>query len=280
MSPSDTPVSMLSGAASGIGRHMAEVLARQGHRLVLLDIDQAGLTGVAEQLGLSAERALVRRLDVRDAAGWQAVVEECVERFGRLDTMLNIAGFLRPGNLVDVSAELLSQHIDVNTKGAMIATWAGARQMVKQGSGQIINVASIAALSHVPGLAAYAASKHAVRGFSLSVAHELRPRGVFVSVLCPDAVETPMLTLQEDYAEARMTFGARRALSVGEVEAAILRIMRTHELEVVLDVPLSGRAQAAKLANMFPRLTRMAHRFISARGGAVQRARLDAKARA
>jgi 3-oxoacyl-[acyl-carrier protein] reductase len=265
---------MISGAASGIGRHMAESLLRAGHRVLLLDIDAAGLERVAAQHA-GSERVLWRQLDVRDAEGWSAAVDEVVRKFGRLDLMLNIAGYLKPGNVHEVSAELLALHLDVNAKGTMFATWAGAQQMVKQGSGHIINVASLAGLSHVPGLSAYAASKHAVRGFSLSVAHELRPLGVFVSVLCPDAVETPMLKLQEDYAEARMTFGARRALTVEEVEHAILRIMHTRQLELVLVVPLSGRAGGARVANMFPWLTRLAHGFVAKQGARAQRARVS-----
>lgn len=268
-------VSIVSGAASGIGRHMANRLLADGHRVLALDIDEAGLTHLATEQRHASERLEVSKLDVRDAAAWSAAVERAVSRFGSLDYMLNIAGFLRPGNVHEVSPELLAQHLDVNAKGAMFATQAGARQMVKQGFGQILNLASIAGLSHVPGLAAYAASKHAVRGFSLSVAHELRPHNVYVSVLCPDAVETPMLKLQEDYAEARMTFAARRALSVQEVERALLRLMRTKELELVLDVPLTFRAAAARIANAFPRLTQLAHGPLQKLGERVQKSRLS-----
>lgn len=258
-------VAIVSGAASGIGRHMARSLQRAGYQLMLLDLDAQGLRVF--------EGVAARVLDVRDPAGWESVVAETVERYGRLDLMLNVAGFLKPGYVHEVSAEVLAQHLDVNAKGVMFATRAGAKQMVAQGAGHIVNVASIAGLSHVPGLAAYAASKHAVRGFSLSVAHELRRHGVAVSVLCPDAVETPMLTLQETYEEARMTFASRRALSLQEVERAILRILRTRQLELVLDVPFSGRAPGAKLANMFPRLTAVAEKVLMLQGARVQRAR-------
>jgi 3-oxoacyl-[acyl-carrier protein] reductase len=271
------PVSIVSGAASGIGRHMAISLVRRGHRVTLLDVDQAGLERLAKEQSFDPARVRLQQFDVRDHEAATRVVAETVARFDQLDFMFNIAGFLRPGNVHEVSPELLAQQLDVNAKGVMFACSAAARQMVKQGAGQILNVASLAGLSHVPGLAAYAASKHAVRGFSLSLAHELRPHGVFVSVLCPDAVETPMLTLQEHYAEARMVFGARRALSLEEVERAILRLMRTKELELVLDVPFSGRASAARLANLFPRLTRLAHAHIARTGAKVQEARLAAQ---
>lgn len=269
------PVSMLSGAASGIGRHMAGRLLADGHRVLALDIDSEGLARLAADHRSAAARLVVSTLDVRDAAAWSAAVELAVRTYGEIDFMFNIAGYLQPGHVHEVDAELLARHLDVNAKGAMFATQAGARQMVKQGFGHILNLASIAGLSHVPGLAAYAASKHAVRGFSLSVAHELRPHNVFVSVLCPDAVETPMLKLQEEYAEARMTFAARRALTVQEVERALLRLMRTRELELVLDVPLTFRGAAARLANAFPRLTQLAQGTLQRQGARVQKARLS-----
>jgi 3-oxoacyl-[acyl-carrier protein] reductase len=95
-----------------------------------------------------------------------------------------------------------------------------------------------------------------------------------VTAFCPDAVETPMLTLQEAYPEAAMTFGAGRGLRLEEVEAALFRAMREKPLELVLEVPGSGRAIGARLSNMFPSLTgKFAARIIE-KGRATQRARL------
>lgn len=272
------PVTIVSGAASGIGRHMAVVLARAGHRLMLTDIDTSGLEKlVTEQAWQGREDIVVKTMDVRDAAAWPELVRDAVARFGAIDTMLNIAGYLRAGFVTDLDTDTLDRHIDINVKGVMYATQAGARQMVLQQRGHILNVASIAAVSHVPGLATYCASKHAVRGFSLSVAHELRKHNVDVTVFCPDAVETPMLHQQEAHPEAAMTFGAGRALSLQEVEAAILQAMKERPLELVLDVPRSGRAFGAKLANMFPRLTGLAFKRIQRDGERLQQQRLKAR---
>jgi len=272
------PVSLVSGAASGIGRHMALVLHRAGHRLVLIDIDEQRLEGLSAEQGWEHDRAVcLERLDVRDAAGWAAVVDRAVSRFGRIDFMLNIAGYLKPGYVHEVDADVLARHLDINAKGVMLATRAAAPVMVAQGFGHILNVASIAAISHVPGLSAYCASKHAVRGFSLAVAHELAQHGVAVTAFCPDAVETPMLTLQEAYPEAAMTFGGGRALTLEEVERELLRAMRDRPLEVVLDVPGSGRAVGARLANMFPRLTGLAVERIAQRGREIQKQRTSAR---
>jgi 3-oxoacyl-[acyl-carrier protein] reductase len=270
---------MVSGAASGIGRHLAHKLLQLGHRVMALDIDREGLERFVKEHAEYQERLSWRVLDVRDAKGWNDAVDSTVTRFGHLDFMLNVAGFLKPGYVHEVTPELLAQHIDINTKGAMLATQAGARHMVVQGSGHVINIASIAGIAHVPGLAAYAASKHAVRGFSLSVAHELRRHGVYVSVLCPDAVETPMLTAQEEHAEARMTFGGARPLTLVEVERAVLRVMRTRELELIVAVPFSGRALMSRVVNLMPSLARVMMWHVEQRGERIRNERRKASER-
>jgi 3-oxoacyl-[acyl-carrier protein] reductase len=268
------PVSIVSGAASGIGRHMASALYRAGHRLMLLDVNAEQLKELAAQKGWTGHHNVaLRALDVRDAAGWQAVVDEVVERFERIDYLFNIAGVLRTGYVHSMPHEALTLQLDVNVRGVLLACSVVSRHMVAQRSGHIINVASIAGISHVPGLSAYCASKHAVRGFSLSLAHELREHGVAVSVLCPDAVETPMLQAQERAPAAAMTFGGRRALTLEEVERALLEIMRDRPLERVLDVPFTGRALAARIANLFPQLTQLALGQVQRSGLARQRAR-------
>lgn len=268
------PVSIVTGAASGIGKRMALSLYRAGHRVVAVDIDADGLERAADEHGFATDRnVLSRRLDVRDAAAWDELLDVTVRRFGGVDTLMNVAGFLRPGYVHETDATTLALHIDVNVKGVMFGTRAAARHMVSQGHGHIVNVASLAGVGHVPGLSPYCASKHAVRGFSLSVAHELSAHGVAVSVFCPDAVETPMLTLQETYSEAAMTFGARRALTLDEVEHALHRVLEERPLESLVDVPLSGRALGAKIANVFPKLTALAMASIARRGRAVQRMR-------
>ncbi|MFP4601078.1 MAG: SDR family NAD(P)-dependent oxidoreductase, partial [Persicimonas sp.] len=125
--------------------------------------------------------------------------------------------------------------------------------MVEQGEGHIINVGSLASLAPVPGLSLYTASKFAVRGFSLAAAQELRPLGVFVSAVLPDAVATPMLDLQVDYEEAAMTFSGTRPLSLAEVEAVILeKVLTQRPLEVALPAHRGG---LARLANLIPQVS-------------------------
>lgn len=243
-------VILVTGAASGIGRRLAEQLAAAGHRLLVTDINAEALLALTAQHGWDPSRVAARSLDVRDAEAWRIAVSETVDRFGRLDVLLNVAGLVQPGYIYEVEPEEIARHLDVNARGVMLGTRAAALVMIGQGDGHIVNIASMAALAAVPGIGLYTASKFAVRGFSLAVAQELRPHGVAVSVVCPDAVQTPMLDLQIDYPQAALTFSGSRPLTVDEVAQAIIdRVLARRPLE--LAIPRS-RGWLAKLTSLAP----------------------------
>ncbi len=249
----DVMTFLLTGCASGIGRHLADVLVGRGHRVVATDADIDALSRHAEDRRWPDDRVHVRKLDVRDPLAWAAVVEETVEAFGRLDVLINNAGYLRPGPMLPQTPEEIHRQIDVNTKGVIFGTQAAARVMAKQGWGHIVNVGSFAALGPIPGLAVYGGSKYAVRGFSLAAALELRELGVHVTVVCPESVLTPMLEMEAHYDASAMAFAARRLLTVDDVADVILsRALRRRRkpLEVYLPGP---RGKLARLMDLFPR---------------------------
>lgn len=246
---------LVTGAASGIGRGLVTELARRGDRVWATDVALDSLRVAGQQLNWPADRVELAALDVRDARAWRATIDAVVARWGRMDALLNVAGVLRPGLVHELSPAEIDWHLDVNARGLMYGTQAAAALMVRQGSGSIVNVASLAALAAVPGIALYTASKWAVRGFSLAVAQELAPLGVRVSVVCPDAVQTPMLDLQLDYREAALTFSGSRALTVDEVVRAIVeRALERGQVEVI--VP-RHRGLLAKLTSFFPGLGKL-----------------------
>jgi 3-oxoacyl-[acyl-carrier protein] reductase len=264
----DLKTFVLTGCASGIGQHLADVLIAHGHCVFATDINFDALQQHAQAQGWPTERAYVRKLDVRDSAAWVNVFQEAVSIFGRVDVLMNIAGYLRPGWIRESALEEVDRHLDINAKGVIFGTLVAARHMIEQRQGHIVNFASMAALAPVPGMALYSASKYAVRAFSLAAAHELRPHGVYVSLVYPDAVQTPMLDLQKNYDEAALTFSAPKVLTVDDVARVVLeRVLPRKPLEVFLP---ARRGWLARFVDTFPGASRLLVPVFQRRGQARQ----------
>ena len=262
-------VCFVTGAASGIGRHLAGCFVAQGWNVFATDVQSDVVANEAREQNWPSERTATATLDVRDPAAWEHSLDAALVRFGRLDVLLNVAGVIRPGKAHEMDATAVDFHLDINAKGTIYGTQAAARRMVAQGSGHIVNIASMAALAPVPGLALYTASKFAVRGFSLAIARELAPHRVYVTVICPDAVRTPMLDLQVDYPEAALTFTAPRFLKVGDLERAVFeRVLPRRPLEVTLP---RSRGWLAKCSSLAPDWIAPVIPWLTRRGLDVQR---------
>lgn len=242
-------VFFLTGAASGIGKHLVGALAGRGHRVFATDVNEEGLAALRCEPEKSGS-VVTCPLDVSQAEAWEKALDAAEQAFGPVDVLMNIAGFLKPGYIHEVDERAVEQHFDVNVKGVIFGTRAGARRMIPRSSGHIVNFGSLASLAAVPGLCLYSASKFAVRGLSLAAAAELAPLGVAVTVIMPDAVKTPMLDLQVHYREAALTFSGDAPLTVQDIEKVIVeKILLKRPLEVAL--PLS-RALLARAANAVP----------------------------
>lgn len=263
---------LVTGAASGIGRRLVGDLAARGHRVMACDVDASALASAHGSDGWGSH-VLERAFDVRDPSAWERAVEACGDAWGGLDVLMNVAGVIRPGWVMDVTKDDVDLHFDVNVKGVIYGTRAGARVMAAQSKGgtwggHIVNIASIASLAPIPGIGLYSASKYAVRGFSLAAAEELRERGVAVTTVCPDAVQTPMLDLQIDYEEAALTFTAPRFLDPADVSNLILgKVLRKKPLLVAIP---KSRAFLARLADLFPGLAHVLSSMLAKKGRKVQ----------
>lgn len=191
-------VVMITGAASGFGALLAQRLAGLGARLVLGDRDVAGLERVAGALREAGAEVLAVPCDVTREAQVKAMVEAAIGTFGRLDVGVNNAGILTPmKRFIDTTEEELDRSHAVNTKGVFFCMQQQIRQMLEQGGGVILNIASMAGLGGAPKLAAYAAAKHAVVGLTRTAAVEYARRGIRVNALCPFYSATPMVTESE-----------------------------------------------------------------------------------
>lgn len=242
----------ITGAAGGIGSIAAGSFLSRGWNVCAADIDEARVKKIAADRRWPKDRLLTVKLDVRSAKSWKGALAATVKKWQRLDLLINNAGYLLPGYIHDITEETLNRHFDINAKGVMLGTAEAARLMKKQGTGRIVNVASLAGVAGIPGISAYSASKHAVRGFSLAAAQELKQHGIRVTVICPDAVKTPMLDLQKDYREAALTFSGGRFLEPEEVVEAMHRAAETGPREILL--PFS-RGMLARLASFAPSLS-------------------------
>jgi NAD(P)-dependent dehydrogenase (short-subunit alcohol dehydrogenase family) len=187
-------IAIITGAASGIGRALASALVTRGDTVVAADVDGDGAERAAAELARHRPGAATPAVvDVRDAGAVQALVDQTCERYGRLDVMVNNAGIGIGGDVRELLLAHWDRVIDVNLRGVVHGVHAAYPVMVGQGSGHIVNTASLAGLLPSPGVAAYAMTKHAVVGLSLSLRLEAAAHGVRVTAVCPGVVDTPIL---------------------------------------------------------------------------------------
>ncbi|MBN8867207.1 MAG: SDR family NAD(P)-dependent oxidoreductase [Solirubrobacterales bacterium] len=184
-------VIVITGAARGIGRATAATLAARGHRLILADLDGDLATEAAESIGCGAEG---RALDVTDRSAFRELLTRVEADHGLIDVLINNAGIAPAApRAVDEDEAMLRRTIDINLFGVMNGTLEAVRLMEPHRSGQVINIASVAGLMGVPGLAGYAASKWGVIGFTESIRAEMSGSGLAFTCVMPGPVATEMM---------------------------------------------------------------------------------------
>ena len=189
----DGATAIVTGGASGIGRAFAEELAKRGCEVVLADLQIELAEEVASEIRVSGGKAKAVKIDTTDFAAMEHLLQETVERSGRLDYIFNNAGIIMGGYVNHYHIEDWNQIVDVNLRGVINGIQAAYPIMVKQGFGHIVNTASMAGLMVGPGNVAYTTTKHAVVGLSISLRAEAAQMGIRVSVLCPGVIRTPIL---------------------------------------------------------------------------------------
>jgi len=187
----DGKVAVVTGAGSGNGLAIAQALAREGATVVVAEFsEERGRAAVDSIHGLGGHALFVRA----DVSRWEdvdRVVSEAVRRFGTLHVMLNNAGVLDGyATCLDTSEELLDRVLAINLKGVFFGCKRALQEMVKNGYGKIVNIASVAGLQAGAGGTAYTMSKHAVVGLTRQLAYEYGPQGIRVNAVCPGPVVT------------------------------------------------------------------------------------------
>src|ERR1700754_565849 len=224
-----SPVVLITGALTGIGRAAAIALAKEGNRVVVSGRnEEVGHALAIELRSLGAEAEFIRA-DVRDDDDVRKLVDQSVARFGRLDAAVNNAGTEgKPGAVTEQTAESYAATFDTNVLGTLLSMKHELRVMQAQGSGSIVNISSTYGHEGVRGASIYAASKHAVEGLTKSVALEVGASGIRVNAVAPGPVQTGMLdrfTGSEDVKAHLATLNAQKRIGQpDEIAHAIIYI--------------------------------------------------------
>jgi meso-butanediol dehydrogenase / (S,S)-butanediol dehydrogenase / diacetyl reductase len=188
-------VALVTGAARGIGGAITLALAREKIRVAAADIlepegaEFQGLMAKAKEEGLEI---FPLHVDVAESASVAGMIQKSLTRFGQLDILVNAAGVISVSPVLEMEERVWDHTMDVNVKGVFLCCKAALPHLIKRGEARIINVASVAGKAGRPGLAHYSASKHAILGFTKSLAYEAAPHNVTVNAVNPGIVDTPM----------------------------------------------------------------------------------------
>jgi 3-oxoacyl-[acyl-carrier protein] reductase len=252
---------LITGAASGIGLDLASTLSEKGYSLILMDLNESALK---ENFTPSPQVHLLPG-DISKDTIWLNAIEKAKAIGQPISHLINCAGVIRPGFVFDYELADIDFHLDINTKGTILGTTLIGKEMKFQEFGHIINIASLAGIAPVSGLALYTASKFAVRGFSLAVAADFRDYGVEVSVVCPDLVQTRMLDLQLDYPEeSKLTFsGPEKVLQPKDITQVLIQLMEKPKPLVCIP---ESRGMLAKIAGTWPLIGEFFRKMLEEKG--------------
>jgi NAD(P)-dependent dehydrogenase (short-subunit alcohol dehydrogenase family) len=249
---SDTAVWFVTGASSGFGRALAEALIQREQRVVATDRTSEDLQRLRDR---SPERVLALRLDVTDAAAARDAVRQAVSHFGRIDVVVNNAGFGYVGAIEELTDDQLHEQLDVNLHGVINVTRAALPQLRKQRAGHFVQMSSLNGIESLVGAGYYCASKFAIEGFSETLAAEVAHLGIKVTIVEPGPFRTrflddasvkwakPIADYDESVGKSRETLRAMNGKQPGDPARAALAIIQAVEAdEPPLRLPLGKMA--------------------------------------
>ena len=239
-------VVLLTGAARGIGRAIAECVAKPGYVIVLADVLRAELDATRQSVEAAGAQCMTVSVDVTDSQAVARMVNDIVKHHGAIDVLFNNAGVIDVCPFLEATEADWDRTMDVNAKGVFLCGQAVARHMVPRRSGCIVNTASVAARVGVPDMVAYAASKAAVMSITRSMALALAPHGINVNALAPGIVATDM------WLKIDAQRGEQRQLAAGDSLA-----------ERVAAIPLGRAADTQDIAAVAQFLMSDAARYVT-----------------
>jgi 3-oxoacyl-[acyl-carrier protein] reductase len=186
-------VSIITGAAQGIGEATARKFAQEGAKVVVCDVNEQGARALAQSIAEAGGEAIAFRVDVTNSAEVRAMVDGTMAKWGRIDTLVNNAGIVIDAQLKKMTEEQFDRVVDINLKGTYNCARAVVDVMIAQGTGCILNASSVVGVYGNFGQTNYAATKWGVIGMAKTWAKELGPKGVRVNAVAPGFIATPIL---------------------------------------------------------------------------------------
>ena len=221
-------VAMITGASAGIGKATAIAFAQNGAKVVVADINQKDGEAVVNEITQAGGTAMFVPCDVTNDQQVMSLVDATIEAYGKLDIAFNNAGIeIEQSKLADGEESVFDKIMDVNVKGVWRCMKYQIPAMLKNGSGSIVNTASVAGLGAAPKMAIYSASKHAVIGLTKSAAVEYGKKGIRVNAVCPAVIDTEMFrrAAEADPRKAEYVAGMHPVGRIGKVEEIAEAVM-------------------------------------------------------
>jgi NAD(P)-dependent dehydrogenase (short-subunit alcohol dehydrogenase family) len=201
----DKKISLVTGAAQGIGEGIANLFAEEGSAVLLCNVNEGRVVETADRIHkLTGRVAEAYQLDVTDEIQVRTVVDAVHHAFGRIDVLVNCAGILEPAPFLKMNVESWDRHFAVNVRGAFLMSQSVASIMHGKGGCKIINISSDSGVVPFQNEAAYAASKVALLALTRAVAKELGVYAIYCNAICPGAVMTPMLERTHVTSDAKL----------------------------------------------------------------------------
>jgi len=237
-------VAIITGAANGIGFATAEKFINEGAITIICDINADQVKQAVTKLQASTpskDQVAGYVMNVTDRAGIDEVVKSVIEKYGRIDVLINNAGITKDARLINMTEEQFDAVIDVNLKGVFNCTQAVAPHMLKVGKGSIVSASSVVGLYGNFGQTNYAATKFGVVGLTMTWARELGPKGIRVNAVCPGFVETGILaTIPEDVLKGMKDRSWLRRLGKPEEMANVYAFLASDESSFINGIALEA----------------------------------------
>ena len=210
-------VAVVTGAASGIGRAIAAALGREGARVAVLDLDEAGARETVAAIERAGGKASAHRVDVTDVAAVDASIDGVAAREGGLHVLVSCAGWDRPMRFVDTTPDFWDRILAINLKGPIACTRAALRHMITQEAGKIVFIASDAGRVGSTGEAVYSAAKGGLIAFTKTIARETARHRINVNCVCPGPSDTPLFQKEFAAASPKLAESLKRVIPWGRL---------------------------------------------------------------